>query len=72
MGSKSRHWADLSLWIQKVIDSCVNDQQLNTAKNLVNNYNKYLISENKKDIIHVVAVSQLQRNILNKSFDLKK
>lgn len=72
MGSKSRHWADLSLWIQKVIDSCVNDQQLNTAKNLVSNYNKYLISENKKDIIHVVAVSQLQRNILNKSFDLKK
>jgi hypothetical protein len=72
MGSQSRHWADLSIWIQKIIDSCVTIEQLNTATKLVVNYDKYLSGEKKKDLIHVVAVSQLQRRILDKRYELKK
>jgi len=72
MGSQSRHWADLSIWIQKIINSCVNEEQLDTALNLVNNYKKHLFSEKKSDIIHLVVVSQLERHILNKRYELKK
>lgn len=69
MVSRSNHWADVARWVEKVVDSCVNQSQLDTAKNLFNNYIKSLgkISNDKTKFI---LTKQLQTKIFAKQKEL--
>jgi hypothetical protein len=43
MEKRSKHYGDVSKWIEKVIDSCETYQQTFTAKQLVINFQKQLM-----------------------------
>lgn len=42
MEKRSKHYGDVSKWIEKVIDSCETYEQTTTAESLVSNFNKQL------------------------------
>lgn len=69
MASKSNHWADVARWVEKVIDSCVNQNQLDVAKNLFNNYVKTL-GVLKNDKTKFILTKQLQTKIFAKQKEL--
>jgi hypothetical protein len=43
MENRSKHYGDVSNWIEKVIDSCETIEQTFTAKKLIKNFKKQLI-----------------------------
>lgn len=45
MDKRSTHYGDVAKWIEKVIDSCETYQQTFTAKQLVRNFAKQLITK---------------------------
>jgi hypothetical protein len=69
MASKSNHWADVARWVEKVIDSCINQNQLDIAKNLFNNYVKTL-GVLKNDKTKFILTKQLQTKIFAKQKEL--
>jgi hypothetical protein len=42
MENRSKHYGDIKLWVEKVINSCENMGQIKTADRLINNFNKQL------------------------------
>lgn len=45
MEKRSRHYGDITKWIEKVIDSCQTWEQTRTASRLVSNFDKQLSKE---------------------------
>jgi hypothetical protein len=43
MENRSKHYGDVSNWIEKVIDSCETIEQTFTAKRLIRNFRKQLM-----------------------------
>ena len=43
MENRSKHYGDVSNWIEKIIDSCETIEQTFTAKKLIKNFKKQLI-----------------------------
>jgi len=46
MEKRSKHYGDVSKWIEKVIDSCETYQQTFTVKKLIRNFDKQLLGNN--------------------------
>jgi hypothetical protein len=42
MENRSKHYGDIKLWVDKVINSCETMEQIRTADRLINNFNKQL------------------------------
>jgi hypothetical protein len=42
MENRSTHYGDVKNWIEKVIDSCENKEQLMTTRKLIKNFDKQL------------------------------
>lgn len=45
MEKRSRHYGDVTKWIEKVIDSCQTWDQVRTASRLVSNFDRQLSKE---------------------------
>lgn len=45
MEKRSRHYGDVTKWIEKVIDSCQTWDQVRTASKLVSNFDRQLSKE---------------------------
>lgn len=53
MGAKSKHIEDIAIWIGDVIDSCENFKHENTARSLVQNFEKLLMRINREDEFYI-------------------
>ena len=68
MGAKSKHIEDIAIWIGDVIDSCENLKHENTARSLVQNFEKLLMRINREDDFYV-DVCLLRRRLDEKYYD---
>jgi hypothetical protein len=49
MSANSKHFGDINLWIEKVIDSCITPLQESSALHLIQNFEKILLNKGKGD-----------------------
>jgi hypothetical protein len=50
MAAVSKHYGDVNVWIEKIIDSCDSTKQGPTIQNLINQFEKMLDNDSKLDI----------------------
>ena len=50
MENRSRHYGDVKLWIEKVIDSCETMEHVRTTEKLITNFDKQL---EKKSVVNL-------------------
>ena len=62
MENRSRHYGDIKLWIEKVIDSCETMEQIKTTKKLISNFIWGCFYEKNSPWIFVWAIVQLDDN----------
>lgn len=70
MAATSKHYGDVHIWILKVINSCVNVDQVRSADRLVDYfYKKYPDEwELRRDLIHLCSDKEWE--ILTKKFEI--
>jgi hypothetical protein len=49
MAAASKHYGDVNVWIEKIIDSCDSTKQGPTIQNLINQFEKMLDNDSKLD-----------------------
>lgn len=67
---RSNHYGDIIQWIEKVIDSCQNIEQLKVAKRLVSNFENKLDKDNPSST-NIILTSKLTFLIQNKKDELR-
>lgn len=75
MENRSRHYGDLSKWIEKVIDSCETYQQTFVASKLVTNFRKQLMKNTPDKYwsnLQYDVIWPLENKIVYKRNELKK
>jgi hypothetical protein len=66
MEKRSRHYGDVSIWIEKVIDSCKTRDQVFACQKLIHNF------ENTKDVQRLEFITRLKvTSPLNTKFRTK-
>jgi hypothetical protein len=75
MENRSRHYGDVSKWIEKVIDSCETYQQTFTANKLLRNFGKQLMKNTPDKYWHGLqydVIWPLENKIIHKRNQLTK
>jgi len=49
MAAVSKHYGDVNVWIEKIINSCDSPKQEQTIQNLINQFEKMLDNDSKLD-----------------------
>lgn len=78
MEKRSRHYGDVKLWIEKVIDSCETMEHVRTTEKLITNFDKQLekksVAEYWREHYYTIInplnllLSDKQDEIFNKNF----
>lgn len=78
MENRSRHYGDVKLWIEKVIDSCETMEHVRTTEKLITNFDKQLekksVAEYWREHYYTIInplnllLSDKQDEIFNKNF----
>ncbi len=71
---KSNHYGDTYIWIERVIDSCMNVEQLYSAEKIVDNFSSQLFNkfpENYYTSYHYKIISPLMQKVRTKMNDFK-
>lgn len=75
MGAKSNHYGDISIWVEKVIESCQTSIQAKVAGKLLQNFENRLISEFPETYWpnhHYDVIRPLSLKLLNKKDEILK
>lgn len=67
---RSNHYGDIIQWIEKVIESCQNIEQLNVAKRLVSNF-EHKLDKDSPNATNIILTSKLTFLIQNKKDELR-
>jgi len=71
MAALSNHYGDINVWIEKIIDSCDSHTQELTIINLINQFNKKLLSDSTMDYkIGREIIRRLENRLDDKHWDL--
>lgn len=78
MAANSSHYGDVHRWILKVIDSCNQNDQIFTARRLVDNFSnmeKPTLNWHERTTLNIELINAIhnkQREILEKHYDSDK
>lgn len=65
METRSKHWADVLNWLQKVVDSCQTKEQITNCEHLIRNFHK--VYESKLGIKEVWDLTrEMERKLWDK------
>lgn len=67
---RSNHYGDIIQWIEKVIESCQNVEQLEVAKRLVSNF-EHKLDRDRPNSSNIILTHKLIYLIQNKKEDLR-
>lgn len=67
---RSNHYGDIQKWIEKIIVSCQNIEQLNVAKRLVFNFERKL-DKDRPGHLNIILIHKLTFLIQNKKDELR-
>jgi hypothetical protein len=67
---RSNHYGDIIQWIEKVIESCQNIEQLKVAKKLVTNF-EHKLDKDSPSSTNIILTSKLTFLIQNKKDELR-
>jgi hypothetical protein len=71
MAAASKHYGDVNVWIEKIIDSCDSTKQQQTIYKLIQQFNKMLNKDNTLDYsFQRDIIWQLERKLDNKIWEL--
>jgi hypothetical protein len=71
MAAASKHYGDVNVWIEKIIDSCDSTKQQRTIQNLINQFKKILDKDNTLEFdFRSNIIWQLERKLDNKIWEL--
>jgi hypothetical protein len=71
MAAVSKHYGDVNVWIEKIIDSCDSTKQQRTIQNLINQFKKILDKDNTLEFdFRSNIIWQLERKLDNKIDEL--
>ena len=71
MAAASKHYGDVNVWIEKIIDSCDSTKQGPTIQNLINQFEKMLDNDSKLDsYFRRTLIRNLEIRINNKIDEL--
>jgi hypothetical protein len=71
MAAVSKHYGDVNVWIEKIIDSCDSTKQQQTIYKLIQQFNKMLNKDNTLDYsFQRDIIWQLERKLDNKIWEL--
>ncbi len=71
MAAVSKHYGDVNVWIEKIIDSCDSPKQKQTIQNLINQFKKILDKDNTLEFdFRYNIIWQLERKLDNKIWEL--
>ena len=71
MAAVSKHYGDVNVWIEKIIDSCESTKQQRTIQNLINQFKKILDKDNTLEFdFRSNIIWQLERKLDNKIWEL--
>lgn len=71
MAAASKHYGDVNVWIEKIIDSCDSPKQEQTIQNLINQFEKMLDNDSKLDsYFRRTLIRNLEIRINNKIDEL--
>jgi hypothetical protein len=71
MAAVSKHYGDVNVWIEKIIDSCDSPKQEQTIQNLINQFEKMLDNDSKLDsYFRRTLIRNLEIRINNKIDEL--
>ena len=71
MAAVSKHYGDVNVWIEKIIDSCDSTKQQRTIQNLINQFKKILDKDNTLEFdFRSNIIWQLERKLDNKIYEL--
>jgi hypothetical protein len=71
MAAVSKHYGDVNVWIEKIIDSCDSPKQQQTIQNLINQFKKILDKDNTLEFdFRSNIIWQLERKLDNKIWEL--
>jgi hypothetical protein len=71
MAAASKHYGDVNVWIEKIIDSCDSTKQQQTIYKLIQQFNKMLNKDNTLDYsFQRDVIWQLERKLDNKIWEL--
>jgi hypothetical protein len=71
MAAASKHYGDVNVWIEKIIDSCDSTKQQRTIQNLINQFKKILDKDNTLEFdFRSNIIWQLERKLDNKIDEL--
>jgi hypothetical protein len=71
MAAVSKHYGDVNVWIEKIIDSCDSTKQQQTIYKLIQQFNKMLNKDNTLDYsFQRDVIWQLERKLDNKIWEL--
>jgi hypothetical protein len=71
MAAVSKHYGDVNVWIEKIIDSCDSTKQQRTIQNLINQFKKILDKDNTLEFdFRSNIIWQLERKLDNKIWEL--
>jgi hypothetical protein len=71
MAAVSKHYGDVNVWIEKIIDSCDSTKQQLTIYKLIQQFNKMLNKDNTLDYsFQRDIIWQLERKLDNKIWEL--
>lgn len=67
---RSNHYGDIIQWIEKVIESCQNVEQLKVAKRLVSNF-EHKLDRDRPNSSNIILTHKLTYLIQNKKEELR-
>ena len=71
MAAVSKHYGDVNVWIEKIIDSCDSPKQGPTIYNLIKQFRKMLDKDNTLEFdFRSNIIWQLERKLDNKIWEL--
>jgi predicted nucleotide-binding protein (sugar kinase/HSP70/actin superfamily) len=71
MAAVSKHYGDVNMWIEKIIDSCNSNKQLPTIRRLIQQFDKMLKDNNTLDFYFKLDIIRgLETKLENKTYYL--
>jgi hypothetical protein len=69
MEKRSKHYGDVSNWIEKVIKSCITEEHIQSTRNLLNNFESQYVNLDHHLIHHMVG-NPLRRKLDQKHYEI--
>jgi hypothetical protein len=71
MAAVSKHYGDVNMWIEKIIDSCNSNKQLPTIRRLIQQFRyRLMVEENLKFDFYFTIIRNLETKLENKTYYL--